>query len=375
MADQVLVPTSNGDNLFGGSGGFGGLLTGMLMSRMFGPNGGFDNNGMGNGGLATNQILQSMAQQQANNALVNIVQDVNRTAHDVATSAAATQAEVASAASATQREIANSTLQTTVAGLQGQNALSNAINSTASANQSAIAQSTLNQTVATLQGQNALTGAVNDGVVQNLNSHTNILSSIAASAADTNAQINNARNGISGDIRDALGVIDADMHSMNNQLSNAISSTRDDVNRAHNAIVESSHRSEINGMRSAHETQKAVYDTAIMNNRTTVDEGEKTRALIQNINTADLNRQITVAENKLSEALAHGRHVQSTSDIIINNNNNNNALANALAQQQQQQQITALTSGLTHALSHLQNLTQISLNTGTQTGTGQFARQ
>jgi hypothetical protein len=368
MADQVLVPTNGGDNLFGGNGGggFGGLLTGMLMSRMLGPNGFGDGygNGAGANALSTNQILQSMAQQQANSALVNIVQDVNRVGHDVATSAAATQAE-----------IANATLNQTVATLQGQNALSNAIANTASDNQSAIAASTLNQTVATLQGQTVLTSNIKDSTATNMAGHTNILGTIAATNADLSAQINNARNGTSSDIREALGVIDADIHAISSQLSNDIARTRDDVNTAHRDMINSAHHAEITGLRSAYDTQKAVFDSAMMNQRTTVDEAEKTRALIQNINTADLNRQIVVAENRLAEALADHRNTRATSDIIINNNNNNNAVATAIAQQQQQQQITAMSTGLTTALNQLKNLTQISLNTGTQTGVGQFGRQ
>jgi hypothetical protein len=367
MADQVLVPTNGGDNLFGGNGGsgFGGLLTGMLMSRMLGPNGfGEYGNGGGANALSTNQILQSMAQQQANSALVNIVQDVNRVGHDVATSAAATQAEIAS-----------STLGQTVATLQGQNSLSNAIAATASENQSAIAASTLNQTVANLQGQSALIGSVKDNTATNMAGHTNILGTIAATNADLSAQINNARNGTSSDIREALGVLDADLHAMTGQLSNDIARTRDDINSAHRGMIDASHRAEVNGLKSAYDTQKAVFDTAMMNQRTTVDEAEKTRALIQNINTADLNRQIVVAENKLAEALADHRHSRATSDIIINNNNNNNAISTAIAAQQQQQQIAAMSTGLTTALSQLKNLTQISLNTGTQTGVGQFGRQ
>lgn len=309
MVDTVVQPV-NSDGMFGG-GTLGAVLLGSLLPRLTG--------GYGLGAEAavnatgTNQILQAMNQQQLANSSQLITQDLGRNDRDVLAAASATQTAVASA--------------------------------------------NLQQTVATLQGQTALTKDIMGATITNAAGHTNILGQVAASAADTNANINNARQGIAADISNAVGVIDADLHSMNNQLANAISATRDDINRARFDNLDATHKAEIATLTSAYATQKAIND-----------DGDKTRALISNINTADLNRQITVAENRVAELLGDNRHARSTADIIINNNNNATAVANALAQQQQQQQFSALTGTLHNLLGHVQSINQTVVNTGRMTG-------
>jgi hypothetical protein len=310
-------------------------------------------------------VLQAMNQQQLASSTQILTQDVNRLGTDIATSAGATQ--------------------------------------------TAIANGTLQQTVATLQGQAALSGAIGDSTVQSLNSYSNILQSVAAGNASTAATINNAQAGISNDIRNALGVIDADMHSMDSNLSGAIESVRNDANRNYMAQLAATHAAEVQGLRSSydtlhaidasgHATERAVahaeiqglkssYDTLraiddskYATERAVFQDGTLTRNLITQNAIADRDRMIIVAENKLAEALADHRVTRSTNDIIINNNNNNNLMAQQLVTQQQQQAISALVngqsvlaSGLGHITSHLANITNVSVNasgTGTGGGTG-----
>lgn len=324
MADTVAFPTSGG--LFGGT-GEGGLIGGLILGSLLRNNGGFLG---GDGGAAgayaashnneTSQILQAMNQQQLASATQILTQDVNRAGHDVATSAAATQATVAAG--------------------------------------------NLQNTISTLQGQTALTKDIMDSTITNAAGHTGILGAVAASSNDTNAAINNARSGISADINASNRAIDADLHAIENALSSAIAQTRDDINRAHYDIIGATHANEISNLRSAFDTQRAVYETANLTQKSIADDGDKTRSLISNINIADLNRQIAVTEAKLAEALGDRRHLQSTHDIIINNNNNNTAVATAIAQQAQQQQIANIASGLATLTGHTQNMTQLLLNTG-----------
>lgn len=206
--------------------------------------------------------------------------------------------------------------------------------SSASETQGAIASANLQQTVATLQGQTALTKDIMDSTMQNANGHTNIMNNMSGLAAGLNASINNSTA----------------------EINSGIHQTLDAVNAARLANVEATHRAEVSQLESAYKTLQAI-----------TTDGDRTRDLITNINTADLNRQITVAENKLAEALNERRHSQASHDIIINNNNNATAVANALAQQQQQQQLANISNGLATALAHIQQ-TQTVVNTGTMRG-------
>ena len=200
--------------------------------------------------------------------------------------------------------------------------------------QAAVASANLQQTISTLQGQTALTKDIMDSTMQNANGHTNIMSNMSGLAADLNSSINNATANINSNIHQTL----------------------DAVNTARLANVEATHRAEVSQLESAYRTLQAI-----------TTDGDRTRDLISNINTADLNRQITVAENKLAEALGDRRQAQANHDIIINNNNNANAVATAVAQQQQQQQLANISNGLAVALAHIQQ-TQTVVNTGTMRG-------
>jgi len=95
-------------------------------------------------------------------------------------------------------------------------------------------------------------------------------------------------------------------------------------------------------------------------------DGDQTRALIQSINNADLNRQITVADNRIAELLGDRRTVDS--GVTVTNNINQNQL-----QQQQQQQFTNINTSLACLAAELQRNTQSTVNLGTMVGTTQTA--
>lgn len=95
-------------------------------------------------------------------------------------------------------------------------------------------------------------------------------------------------------------------------------------------------------------------------------DGDKTRALIQNIETASLNRQIIVAQNEATE-LRHSGRVQD-SGVTVTNNINQTAVAQANAVAQQQ--IVGLLGQVATAIQHN---TQSTVNLGTMIGSGQTA--
>lgn len=96
------------------------------------------------------------------------------------------------------------------------------------------------------------------------------------------------------------------------------------------------------------------------------NDGDKTRALIQSISTADLNRQITVAQNEITEL----RHERRIADSGVNVTNNINQTAVATANATAQQQIVGLLGTLASSLQH--NTNSI-VNLGTMRNSGQAA--
>jgi len=96
------------------------------------------------------------------------------------------------------------------------------------------------------------------------------------------------------------------------------------------------------------------------------NDGDKTRALIQSISTADLNRQITVAQNEISDLRSH-RHAM---DSGVNVTNNINQTAVATANATAQAQIVGLLGTVATAIQHN---TQSTVNLGTMIGSGQTA--
>jgi hypothetical protein len=218
---------------------------------------------------------------------------------------------------------------------QDVNRTSRDVSQAAGQTQAAVASANLGQTVATLQGQTVLTKNIMDSTINNAAGHTNIMNGQASLAAGINTNMN---------------ALASDINSGIHQLG-------DSLNAMNVANLNATHRAEVTGLESAYRTLQAI-----------TTDGDRTRDMISNINTADLNRQIVVAENKLAEALNDRRHDRASHDIIINNNNNATAVANALAQQSQQQQIANISSGLAAALAHIQTQTQTVVNTGRMTG-------
>ena len=109
-------------------------------------------------------------------------------------------------------------------------------------------------------------------------------------------------------------------------------------------------------------TNNGFYATAqVVNN-----DGEKTRALIQGIATADLNRQIVVAQNEATELRHDGR----VRDSGVNVTNNINQTAVAQANASAQAQIVGLLGQVATAIQHN---TQSTVNLGTMIGSGQTA--
>jgi hypothetical protein len=302
MADTVITQPAD-QGLFGGA-GLGGLILGSMFARngMFGAGAdvaaarAYDTNA---------PVLQAITQNQANAGILQLVQDVNRTSHDVATSAADTQAAVAA-----------STLSSVTSNMQGFAGLANSL---------------ANTNIANLEGQIGLQNSIHDVSIEQLNSHSNILSSISSMQHDVNANINNGINGIQA----------------------GLYQTQDQIQRASSQQIAATHQAEISGLQSS-------FALA----RTVTDEGEKTRALITSMEVANLNRALSDANNRVTELMHDNRTGRATSDIIINNNNNAVATANALAQQAQQQQIANLSSGLSTALAHLNSISQVSIATG-----------
>ena len=322
MADTVI--TQPGDQgLFGGA-GLGGLILGSMFARngMFGAGAdvarAVDNNA---------PVLAAITQNQANSGILQLVQDVNRAGHDVATSAAATQAAIAASTlsnvtsnmqgiAGIANAIADSTLSTVTSNLQGFAGLSNSL---------------ANTNIANLQGQIGIQESIHDASIEQLNSHSNILGSINGAAADITANVNNGFAGIQA----------------------GIYQTQDQIQRAAGQQIAATHSAEITGLQSS-------FALA----RTVTDEAEKTRALITGNEIAALNRALGDANNRVTELMHDNRTGRATSDIIINNNNNAVATANAMQQQAQQQQIANLSSGLSTALAHLNNISQVSIATG-----------
>lgn len=107
---------------------------------------------------------------------------------------------------------------------------------------------------------------------------------------------------------------------------------------------------------------QSTYQTA----QTITNDGDKTRALIQNIETSSLNRQITVAQNEIAE-LRH-RDAVTNGGVTVTNNINQTAVANANAVAQQQ--IVGLLGTVAAAIQHN---TQSTVNLGTMIGSGQTA--
>lgn len=111
-------------------------------------------------------------------------------------------------------------------------------------------------------------------------------------------------------------------------------------------------------------TNNAMQTASI--NAAIAADGNTTRALIQSIETASLNRQIIVAQNEATELRHDGR--MRDSGVTVTNNINQTAVAQANAVAQQQ--IVGLLGQVATAIQHN---TQSTVNLGTMIGSGQTA--
>jgi len=294
MADTIIAQPQDG--LLGG-GTLGGLILGsMFAGRGFG-------NGYGMDGAAAGYAARGIGDQ----GTTQILQALN------------------------QSIAANGLVNT----IQDINRVSHDVAKTGAETQAAIGASTLSNVTSNLQGQAALTDQIHSSTISTLNGASQILGAMNGLASDINGNVNQATN-----------VIGAEIHDLGTQFTAAINQTQNEINRSTNMLLGAAHSAEVNQLKSAYDIKSAV-----------LEDGDKTRALINNNTIMDLQRQLV-------EARDNHRHDRTTSDLIINNNNNNNNLLAQQQQAQQQQQISTLANGLSAALTHLNNIQQISIATG-----------
>lgn len=104
------------------------------------------------------------------------------------------------------------------------------------------------------------------------------------------------------------------------------------------------------------------YDTL----QAITSDGDKTRALIESINLAALNRQIIVADNRISELLGDRNTAKNGIEV-------NTIVSQSQAQAQAQQQAINTNQLLTQLVTSIQHNTQSTVNLGTMIGSGQTA--
>ena len=313
MADTTIVP---------GLGGEGGLIGGLILGSLL-RNGGnlFGNNGVdGNWGGRGNWD-RSVSEQvtEAVGSLMSI-QDINEVKRDVKESESAIERAISQSAAALNSTITSGHNGITNTVLQGEIATLQAVNGAQDLLSSQLASGTLGITQAVNATQDSLSNGQRSLAVQ----IADTAKDSAVAAAMTNANIANS--------------------SAITQL--AIATTANNLNT--------------NLLQGNYATLAAI-----------TNDGDKTRALIQSINTADLNRQITVAENKLAEALGDHRAHRYSKETEVNVSQ---VVNQAQAQAQQQQQFQTLSNGLAVLLGEIQRNTQSTIAIGsTLTGISQTA--
>lgn len=198
--------------------------------------------------------------------------------------------------------------------------------------QNQIAQGLQSEITNNLQGQIALLTAVNNSTQTTGNSLDAITSNLDNRIAGVSSQIDGVTLAVAQGQADINGNIAANSALINQNVSNTAAATNAAIANSTYALAQ-----------------------AISN------DGDKTRALIQGIETANLNRMITVAQNEISE-LRNERAVRGSGIEITQNVNQNQAQA----QQQQQQFLT--NSLLGQLVGEIQRNTQSVVNLGTMTG-------
>jgi hypothetical protein len=200
----------------------------------------------------------------------------------------------------------------------------------------------------TLQGQLALLTAVN-----NSNQVTgNAIATVNANVADQGAKVSAQLDQVSLGLSQGHAVLNQNISTVSAGTNLRISDASSLVNQ-NIATVGAALNQNISN--SAYEVAKAI-----------TNDGDKTRALIQGIETASLNRQITVAQNEISE-LRNERSVTGSGINVTNNISQSQAQAQA---QQQQQYANNLLSQL---VNEVQRNTNSVVNLGSMTSSPQTA--
>jgi hypothetical protein len=169
-----------------------------------------------------------------------------------------------------------------------------------------------------------------------------------------------------GDIKQAVAVGSEAMVANNaaqtgilqNQVSGVAAALTNTVTQAKDSASANS----VMLMQQLNQVNTNLMETKFELAQVVTNDGDKTRALIQSIETANLNRQIVIAENRITELL--NERAVSASGVTVTNNINQNQL------QQQQQQQGILTNSLLQQLIAEQRVTQGVLNIGSGTVSG-----
>lgn len=195
-------------------------------------------------------------------------------------------------------------------------------------------------------------GTIQNQIAQAL--QTELVTNLQGQIANINA-INNSTQ-VTGNALDQVSAqLAADITAVEAAIANQGQALASRIDATQLAIVQGQAAINQNIANSQYNTAQAIKA-----------DGDATRALIQSIETANLNRQITVAQNEITE-LRNERAVRGSGIDITNNINQNQAQA-------QQQQQLVLTNGLLQQLvGEIQRNTQSVVNLGTMTGTAQTA--
>lgn len=170
-----------------------------------------------------------------------------------------------------------------------------------------------------------------------------IKAQIPLTACQTQMEINSVGSNLQGQITASTNDINGNITSFN--LANAARASELNTNVLTTSAA----------------TQALVAQMAYATATQVRDDGDKTRALIQSIDSANLNRQLGVAQNEALELRQELNRQRDAAGIQITMNNNQNQ--NNLQMQQQQQQINQLTA-MFFAEAQNNRLTNQAINVG-----------
>lgn len=199
---------------------------------------------------------------------------------------------------------------------------------------------------------NGLFGAGDAGGVSGLNN--------LQGAIDTNAILSNL-----GDIKAAVPLAES-------QVQLALAGAQNDINNQTQAqtiqLLNQGFIGQMANQQAFCTTQREIAETACQVKQVVNDDGEKTRALIGQIDRENLNRQISVLANEVTELRNENRRTVADNGIRIDMIQNTNQLQ---AQAQQQQQTLGQIVGMFPALfSQINRANQDIVNLGTMTSSG-----